>query len=119
MQLISTLILALGTTTYARGTPVRVRQDEPATTYASCGGFTTNPAKCEVGFQCIQDPRKDDQPADLPGICVPEDWPECGGFVGLECFPGTGPPQCYDWPNDDCDPENGGADCIGICLYPL
>ena len=24
-----------------------------------------------------------------------------------------------DDPNDDCDPNNGGADCSGICVTPL
>ena len=120
MQLVSSLVLALvASTAYARGTPLRAREDDPEPTYQPCGGFTPNPATCDEGFQCIQDPRREDV-SDLPGICVPnEGWPQCGGFIGLECFPGTGPSVCYDWPQDDCDPDNGGADCIGICLYPL
>ncbi len=36
----------------------------------------------------------------------------CGGFAGIPC-PGAG--QCVDDPSDDCDPENGGADCGGVC----
>ena len=24
---------------------------------------------------------------------------------------------CVDYPNDDCDPQAGGADCRGICVY--
>ncbi|RYP56562.1 hypothetical protein DL771_011881 [Monosporascus sp. 5C6A] len=119
MRSITALVLALAAMSYARSTPTRARQDEPETTYASCGGFTTYPVTCPKGFQCIQDPRLSDEPTDQPGICVPDNWTECGGFINLECLPGTGPSQCFDWPNDDCDPDNGGADCTGICLYPL
>ncbi|KAI1253276.1 hypothetical protein MGN70_005484 [Eutypa lata] len=119
MKTFTTIIVALAATAHARSSPMRARQDEPVTAYAPCGGFTPNPATCDYGFQCIQDPRIKNGATDQPGICVPDDWPQCAGFIGLECFPGTGPSQCYDWPNDECDPNNGGADCIGICLYPL
>lgn len=37
----------------------------------------------------------------------------CGGFAGLACPKGQ---LCLDDPNDDCDPEQGGADCIGVCV---
>jgi hypothetical protein len=60
---------------------------------------------CEyVEVQCIRAP------------CPPQ--PECvgntrcGGFGGFGC-PGAG--ECFDDPNDDCDPQNGGADCGGLC----
>jgi hypothetical protein len=48
-------------------------------------------------------------------ICACEAGPEdaCGGFAGLLCPEGK---ICIDNPNDDCDPQNGGADCIGICI---
>ena len=36
----------------------------------------------------------------------------CGGFGGLECPDGL---TCVDDPADDCDPNKGGADCIGVC----
>lgn len=36
----------------------------------------------------------------------------CGGFAGFVCSDGY---ECVDDPSDDCDPEQGGADCIGIC----
>lgn len=36
----------------------------------------------------------------------------CGGFAGIQCPEGQ---VCVDDPNDDCDPENGGADCGGVC----
>lgn len=37
----------------------------------------------------------------------------CGGFTGMTC------PEkmtCVDDPFDECDPELGGADCIGMCV---
>jgi hypothetical protein len=36
----------------------------------------------------------------------------CGGITGDGC-PGAG--ECVDDESDDCDPENGGADCGGLC----
>lgn len=42
---------------------------------------------------------------------VPEG-PFCGGIAGIPC-PGSG--ECVDAPGDGCDPDNGGADCGGIC----
>jgi hypothetical protein len=36
----------------------------------------------------------------------------CGGFAGIPCPKGF---TCVDNPRDDCDPEQGGADCGGIC----
>lgn len=39
--------------------------------------------------------------------------PRCGGFAGLAC---EGDLFCHDEPNDSCDPNNGGADCSGICV---
>jgi len=38
--------------------------------------------------------------------------PVCGGIAGLQC-PGQG--TCVDDPSDECDPEAGNADCIGLC----
>jgi hypothetical protein len=37
----------------------------------------------------------------------------CGGIAGFPCPDGQ---QCIDDPDDDCDPNNGGADCGGICV---
>jgi hypothetical protein len=45
------------------------------------------------------------------GACRPQG-PSCGGIAGIPC-PGGG--ICVDDPTDDCDPQNGGADCGGIC----
>ena len=39
----------------------------------------------------------------------------CGGIAGIECPKGE---VCVDDPNDDCDPNNGGADCGGFCEAP-
>ena len=36
----------------------------------------------------------------------------CGGFAGIPCAEGY---VCVDDPSDDCDPNQGGADCGGIC----
>lgn len=47
------------------------------------------------------------------GECVKEDLVSCGGFAGTVCATGL---VCVDDPRDDCDPEIGGADCIGLCV---
>jgi hypothetical protein len=38
---------------------------------------------------------------------------QCGGFGGLPCADGM---TCVDDPSDSCDPMQGGADCMGICV---
>lgn len=37
----------------------------------------------------------------------------CGGIAGIACPAGQ---ECVDDPSDTCDPENGGADCGGVCV---
>lgn len=37
----------------------------------------------------------------------------CGGIAGFPCPPGL---TCVDNPNDECDPQQGGADCGGMCV---
>jgi hypothetical protein len=37
----------------------------------------------------------------------------CGGIAGFPCPLGL---TCVDNPNDDCDPQRGGADCEGMCV---
>jgi hypothetical protein len=50
------------------------------------------------------------------GVCTQQFCGEepvtCGGIAGRPC-PGAG--SCVDDPSDSCDPENGGADCGGVC----
>jgi len=36
----------------------------------------------------------------------------CGGIAGIACADGH---ACVDDPTDSCDPDNGGADCGGVC----
>ena len=54
---------------------------------------------------------------DGQGVCTPVEpaGPFCGGFAGIEC-PGAG--ACIDDASDECDPNNGGADCGGSCVCP-
>ncbi|POR31542.1 Uncharacterized protein TPAR_08213 [Tolypocladium paradoxum] len=84
--------------------------------YPPCGGYRVNPDKCDGKSECRDDPRTPKScglACDLPGICIPKNAPPCGGIRGLKC------PKhlwCYDDPRDTCDPNHGGADCIGICL---
>jgi hypothetical protein len=73
---------------------------------ARCGGFTTHPHACPIGWNCqltVSTP-------DIPGTCVAAD--ACGGFVGTPCADGQ---SCVDYPGDGCDPLHGGADCPGVC----
>jgi hypothetical protein len=44
--------------------------------------------------------------------CV-TDQQTCGGIAGIQC---PGGQKCVDNPNDSCDPNNGGADCSGMCV---
>jgi hypothetical protein len=78
------------------GEPVCVPNDVSACAAVLCGPGTT----CEE--------------IDGQGVCTPIEpgGPACGGFAGLEC-PGSG--SCVDDASDDCDPDNGGADCGGLC----
>lgn len=84
--------------------------------YKSCGGKVVTPTFCGSKSKCADDPRLPPNcgmACDRPGICIPKKAKQCGGFAGFECDAGK---FCYDVPNDGCDPNNGGADCIGICL---
>lgn len=36
----------------------------------------------------------------------------CGGITGTPCPAGF---VCVDDPRDNCNPQQGGADCSGIC----
>ena len=117
------------------GTCVDVPDDgcDPEDGGADCGGQCTCEVEglCEEGFawdnspgvcDCVpvtQDPCavvrcREGTHCEADGdtaSCVP-DGPFCGGFAGIAC-PGAG--NCVDNPGDACDPDNGGADCGGIC----
>ncbi|KAH7039645.1 uncharacterized protein B0I36DRAFT_343505 [Microdochium trichocladiopsis] len=88
--------------------------------YPPCGGLLPGigSKSCPRSSRCMSDPRVPGCgiTCDGAGICVPKRVKQCRGFLGLQCPPGL---QCYDDPTDSCDPNNGGADCIGICLVPL
>ena len=77
-----------------------------------CGGLTANPYNCEVGKVCVDHPYRASMAVDHPGICIKKTF--CGGIAGIQC-PGT--LQCVDDPSDNCDPNNGGADCGGYCVF--
>lgn len=72
-------------------------------------GDCNRPPGCKPGDVC---------PALCYGVCVPNpseppEGPFCGGIAGVKC-PGSG--HCQDDPSDSCDPNNGGADCGGVCV---
>ncbi|QPG94156.1 hypothetical protein C2857_005016 [Epichloe festucae Fl1] len=85
--------------------------------YAACGGMRPRPVTCEAGAECRDDPRRPEEgcglACDAPGICMPKRPRQCGGIAGSVCPEGL---YCYDVPEDGCDPTNGGADCLGLCL---
>lgn len=70
----------------------------------SCQASCTLP--CASNAVCISDP--------TPRCVVPDG--VCGGFAGFKCTDEAN--YCVDDPRDDCDPDDGGADCIGICVEP-
>lgn len=49
---------------------------------------------------------------DRQGECEPAPT-FCGGIAGFPCPTGQ---TCVDDPDDDCDPNAGGADCGGVCV---
>jgi hypothetical protein len=46
-------------------------------------------------------------------VVVPQPPIHCGGIAGVACPDGL---VCVDWTGDDCDPDAGGADCVGVCV---
>ena len=62
-----------------------------------------------LGSGCLPTADAADQTAALTEA---QDGGFCGGFAGIPCAQGL---TCVDDPNDDCDPNQGGRDCGGIC----
>lgn len=97
-----------------------------------CGGFTRNPHSCPTGYACDFSGHVPDVPGVCKKTCAPNhamclryqhwdgnacacvDNPHCGGIAGIQCSSQYS--QCIDDPRDACDPQHGGADCIGICV---
>ena len=73
-----------------------------------CGGKSKN-GSCWCDAACVT---YGDCCADKKAVCEPTST-TCGGFANLPCPDGK---VCVDDPNDGCDPNNGGADCGGICV---
>jgi hypothetical protein len=72
----------------------------------ACGGHTVNMHSCPERYSCVGP----DLAVDGTGKC----FQFCGGIAGFPCD-NTGD-VCADNPYDSCDPNNGGADCGGICV---
>jgi hypothetical protein len=82
---------------------------DPKNGGADCGGVCS----CSgAAVLCIEGTRFDDNPAVCACVPAESEVVRCGGFPGTPC-PGAG--TCADDPSDDCDPNNGGADCGGLC----
>ena len=43
------------------------------------------------------------------------EYEQCGGLIPAHCSGGDAY-ECQEDPRDDCDPNNGGNDCSGICV---
>jgi hypothetical protein len=75
--------------------------------------------KCNSNEKCTicKDPNNNSNPMAIclnrnTGKCPPI--PQaCGGIAGIPCRKHG--EVCVDNPNDNCDPTQGGADCMGIC----
>jgi hypothetical protein len=86
------------------GTTCDVVDDEPVCTPITPSACAA--VLCPTGTTCDV---VDDEPVCSP---IPPSGPFCGGFAGISC-PGSG--ICVDDATDDCDPNNGGFDCGGVC----
>ncbi|KAK0706088.1 Kazal domain-containing protein, partial [Lasiosphaeria miniovina] len=89
----------------------------PRPTYQPCGGFRVDPARtCGEGYACVDNPFVSGcgMACDWPGICVKvKGAPFCAGFVGKMCPDNM---YCIDFPDDGCSVDEGGADCMGLCI---
>jgi hypothetical protein len=81
---------------------------DPENGGADCGGV----CECDILALCIEGFVFDASPEVCGCVEAPPSAPFCGGFGNIQC-PGAG--TCVDDPSDGCDPENGGADCGGVC----
>ena len=77
-------------------------------TKKECPECRTDVKKCPDGTVVHRDPLND---CLFPKCPMPCDR-TCGGKMGLVCALGF---SCIDIATDDCDPQNGGADCLGCC----
>jgi len=86
-------------------------------------------APCPTGEICQKVDPSCDRGENCQGQCVPAPttlltstlpkptYQFCGGFANIQCK--NKGEVCVDAPDDDCDPEHGGADCGGICVAPV
>jgi hypothetical protein len=84
--------------------PSRCTSDAECAVPQSCNACPNGTYSCAEG-QCRN------------GACVAfyppcPDPNTCGGVAGIPCPPGF---TCVDSDGDDCDPDQGGADCTGVC----
>ncbi|KAH8710205.1 hypothetical protein GQ44DRAFT_437017 [Phaeosphaeriaceae sp. PMI808] len=88
----------------------------PPNPHKICGGFRNGNNLCDEGSMCIKDPYTPGcgPECDALGICVSTKM--CGGFAGFSCLERG--QVCHDNPIDSCDPNKGGADCGGLCIWP-
>lgn len=85
----------------------------PADTHCEEKNVVCVRAPCPPIAECVSDASPDASSDASPDASPGTASVRCGGFAGLPC-PGGG--RCVDDPSDDCDPANGGADCIGMCV---
>ena len=72
----------------------------------------TFPANCQADF-AMQQVTGAQCPAMNQACCLPV---RCGGIAARPCPDGA---MCVDDPTDNCDPNNGGADCGGVCTKKI
>ena len=80
--------------------------------FPSCT-LTSDDRLCRLGQACEILPQISTMQL---GYCP--DPASCGGLLGAPCADDRNP-VCMDDPMDDCNPENDGADCEGICVARL
>lgn len=103
---------------------------DPNAADPGCGGICvpSAPRECSTDSECPQAPGpclpcsdgtvscsraecRNGACAVVLDACTGPDF--CGGIAGFPCPPGL---TCVDRPNDECDPQQGGADCEGMCV---